>query len=188
MTQEKIKYIQIFHWDYWYDVYDLYEDGTISCKAVEFSITEDEAGEDFFFHFDFYNLPALRETIQNGEYVEPEKPHYEKFLSQAEGLYRKEYPYFIGSLYYPDFFMDMSSLSGKELEDGEKTIFDYKSPAMSPHYAVVFLGEERPLTPDVLQEWTENLSPILFKEKFSCKIAHIPAKEEALSSYQRDFL
>lgn len=187
MKQGKIKYIQIRHWDYWYDVYDLCKDGIVSCKSVEFSITEDEAGEDLFFHFDFYNLPALRETIQNGEYIEPEEPQYEKFLSQAEGLYRKEYPYFIGSLYYPHFYAGVTSLSSKELIDGEKTIFDYKSPAMSPYYAVVFLGEERPLTPDILQEWVEKLSPILFKQQFPCKIASVPTKEEALSHYQENF-
>ena len=65
--------------------------------------TEDEAGEASFFYFDFYNLPALHQTIRDGEFVEPDSPDHPSFLEQAERLKNGEQDWFVGALYYPHF-------------------------------------------------------------------------------------
>ena len=76
--------------------------------AAEFYLTEDAAGEKFFFHFDFYNLAALDQIIQDREFVEPESPDYSDFLKQAERLRNGEQNWFVGALYYPRFLPDLA--------------------------------------------------------------------------------
>ena len=93
------KYLHIHDWNYWWCVYHC-ADGWDDPDAAEFCLTEDAAGEEFFFHFDFYNLPALHQTIRNGEFMEPESPDYPNFLKQAERLRNGEQDWFVGALYY----------------------------------------------------------------------------------------
>lgn len=52
------KYLHIHDWNYWWGYYRCGKDWD-TFNGAEFSLTEDEAGENSFFHFDFYNLPAV---------------------------------------------------------------------------------------------------------------------------------
>ena len=67
------KYLHIYDWNYWWGYYRCGKDWE-PFHAAEFSLTEDEAGQAPFFHFDFHNLPALHQTIRDGEFVEPDNP------------------------------------------------------------------------------------------------------------------
>ena len=100
--QTKTKYIHIRHWDYWWATYQLLEQD--KPDSVEFSITNDKEGEDLFFHFDFYNLPALQNMMDADEYMERENPDYPVFEQKVEALKTGKLDYFVGSLYYPAFF------------------------------------------------------------------------------------
>ena len=57
------KYLHIHDWNYWWGYYRCGKDWE-PFHGAEFSLTEDEAGAASFFHFDFYNLPALRQMIR----------------------------------------------------------------------------------------------------------------------------
>ena len=94
------KYLHIRDWNYWWDYYRCGKDRE-PFHGAEFSLTEDETGEEPFFHFDFYNLPALRQTIRDGEFVEPDSPDHPHFLEQARRLRSGEQDWFVGALYYP---------------------------------------------------------------------------------------
>lgn len=87
------KYLHIHDWNYWWGYYRCGKDWE-PFHGAEFSLTEDEAGEASFFHFDFYNLPALRQTIRDGEFVEPDSPDHPSFLEQAERLKNGEQDWF----------------------------------------------------------------------------------------------
>ena len=56
------KYLHIYDWNYWWGYYRCCKD-LEPFHAAEFSLSEDEAGEVPFFHFDFHNLSALHQTI-----------------------------------------------------------------------------------------------------------------------------
>ena len=79
------KYLHIYDWNYWWGYYRCCKD-LEPFHAAEFSLSEDEAGEVPFFHFDFHNLPALHQTIREGEFVEPDNPDLPHFLEQARRL------------------------------------------------------------------------------------------------------
>ena len=76
------KYLHIHDWNYWWGHYRCGQDWE-PFHAAEFSLSEDEAGEAPFFHFDFHNLPALHQTIRDGEFVEPDNPDHPHFLEQT---------------------------------------------------------------------------------------------------------
>ena len=84
-------------------------------QRAEFSLTEDEAGANSFFHFDFYNLPALHQMIQDGEFIKPESPDHPNFLKQAERLRNGEQDWFVGALYYPHFSPDLAFCNAPEM-------------------------------------------------------------------------
>ena len=67
------KYLHIYDWNYWWGYYRCCKDWE-PFHAAEFTLSEDEAGKAPFFHFDFHNLPALHQTILDGEFVEPDNP------------------------------------------------------------------------------------------------------------------
>ena len=79
------KYLHIHDWNYWWGYYRCGKDWE-PFHAAEFSLSEDEAGEASFFHFDFHNLSALHQTILDGEFVEPDNPDHPHFLEQARRL------------------------------------------------------------------------------------------------------
>lgn len=101
------KYLHIHDWNYWWGYYRCGKDWD-TFNGAEFSLTEDEAGENSFFHFDFYNLPALHQMIQDGEFIKPESPDHPNFLKQAERLRNGEQDLFVGALYYPHFSPDLA--------------------------------------------------------------------------------
>lgn len=177
------KYLHIYDWNYWWGYYRCGKD----CEpfhSAEFSLTEDEAGEASFFHLDFNNLPALHQTIRDGEFVEPDSPDHPSFLEQAKRLRNGEQDWFIGALYYPLFspemhFCNASVRSGVPLTK-------LLSPSVPPYYGVIFLREERPLTPEVLTRWVEALSHPLFGQRFSCTLAQIPSRQEAMEQFENE--
>ena len=177
------KYLHIYDWNYWWGYYRCGKD----CEpfhSAEFSLTEDEAGKVSFFHLDFNNLSALHQTIRDGEFVEPDSPDHPSFLEQAKRLRNGEQDWFIGALYYPLFspemrFCNASVRSGVPLTK-------LLSPSVPPYYGVIFLREERPLTPEVLMRWVEALSHPLFGQKFSCTLAQIPSRQEAMEQFENE--
>ena len=181
MAEKARKYIQIRHWDYWWSVHQCGKPGP---NAVEFSLTEDEAGENLFFHFDFYNLMALEQTLREKDFIQPDDPDYPAFCSGAEALRRGELPYFIGGLHYRQFFQDLTFCN--QALGAEHSLWDLKSPPAAPYYGVLFAAEPCPLTPDILIKWMERLSKPLFGEAFSFSVAHIPSKEETLESWNSE--
>ena len=109
--------------------------------------------------------------IRDGEFVEPDSPDHPGFLEQAERLKNGEQDWFVGALYYPLFspemhFCNASVRSGVPLTK-------LLSPSVPPYYGVIFLREERPLTPEVLTRWVETLSRPLFGKQFSCTLAQV---------------
>ena len=92
------KYLHIYDWNYWGGYYRCGKDWE-PFQAAEFSLSGDEAGKAPFFHFDFHNLPALHQTILDGEFVEPDNPDHPHFLEQARRLRSGEQDWFVGALY-----------------------------------------------------------------------------------------
>ena len=60
------------------------------------------------------------------------------------------------------------------------------SPSVPPCYGVIFLREERHLTPEVLMRWVEALSHPLFGQQFSCTLAQIPSRQEAMEQFENE--
>lgn len=181
--QTQTKYIRVRHWNYWWGAYQLLEGDEPA--AAEFSLTNDIDGETLFFHFDFYNISALQETIAEKEFMEPDHCEYPMFLEKAEALQKGEISYFIGSLYYPSFHPTLEFCNQRETEN--QTIFDAQRPVAAPEYAVVFLGEKKPLVPEVLKKWVEQLAQPLFGQSFTCEFADVPTKTQAQESYRKEF-
>lgn len=177
------KYIRVRHWNYWWGAYQLLEED--QPDAAEFSLTHDEDGTEIFFHFDFLNLPALRTTIEEQDFIESSSPEYPVFLEKVEALRRGEIDHFVGVLYYPHFHPNVDFCNPKSAEG--KTIFDAQRPMAKPEYGVVFLREQQPLVPDVLKEWVEKLSQPLFGETFTCEFSDVPTKKQAQDSYRDEF-
>ena len=177
------KYLHIHDWNYWWGYYRCGKDWD-TFNGAEFSLTEDEAGENSFFHFDFYNLPALHQTIQNGEFIEPESPDHPYFLKQAERLRSGEQDWFVGALYYPHFSPDLAFCNASVR--GGAPLKQLPSPAVPPYYGVIFLREERPLSPKVLTHWVERLSQPLFGTPFSCTLADVPTRQMAMKNFEEE--
>lgn len=122
--------------------------------------------------------------IQEGDFMEPTSSDYPNFLKQVERLKTGEQDWFVGALYYPDFtpkldFCNAPSQSGTLLTQ-------LTSPSIPPHYGVIFLREDRPLSPEILVSWAERLSCSLFGYPFSVKMAMILTCQETLQSYQKE--
>lgn len=167
-------YLQIRDWNYWWNVYQFGGAEPSVPQGAEFSLTFDQDGEEFYFAFDFYNLSALRQfcSDESEAFVEPEHPDRPLFLDLAEQLSVGKRDYFIGALYYekpvPSLDLCNRPLSEKE------TLLDRKSLPAAPYYAVVFLREDRPLTPEVLISWVERLAPALLGKRSPAAWAGFP--------------
>ena len=180
IAMKHTKYLRIYDWNYWWGVYRC-GGGWKPPDGAEFSITEDEAGENRFFHFDFYNLAALEETLRERDFLEPDSPDCPAFLENAQRLQRGEQEFFLGALYYPNYTPDLESCSRDRAP-----LLRRLSPPVPPYYGVVFLREERPLEPEVLRQWVEKLSRPLFGEAFSCVLAHVPTRQETLEQFREE--
>ena len=60
------------------------------------------------------------------------------------------------------------------------------SPSVPPCYGVIFLREERPLTPEVLTHWAETLSQPLFGQPISCTLTQVPSRQEAMEQFENE--
>ena len=177
---KQTKYLHIYDWNYWWSIYRCGE-GWEPPDGAEFSITEDEAGEARYFHFDFYNLSALERTLREQDFIEPDGSDYPAFLENAQRLRRGEQAFFLGALYYPNYIPDLEADSQNGVP-----LLQRLSPPVPPFYGVVFLREERSLEPEVLREWVEKLSRPLFGEAFSCALAQVPTRQETLERLQEE--
>lgn len=83
MEQQALKYLQIRHWNYWWNVYQCGTSIPACPNAVEFALTDDRAGSVPFFHFGFYTLPGLWEILREGSFLTPEDPDYPAISSQS---------------------------------------------------------------------------------------------------------
>ena len=158
-------YLQIRDWNYWWNVYHFGGAEPSVPQGAEFSLTFDQDGEGFYF-------------------VEPDHPDRPLFLDLAEQLSVGKRDYFIGALYYEKPVPSLA-LCNRPLSE-EETLFDRKSLPAAPYYAVVFLREDRPLTPEVLISWAERLAPALLGKTLSCRLGWTPSREAALKSYQEE--
>lgn len=179
-----MKYIFVRHWDYWYRVYHIGEYAKGVINGVEFHIVDQPDRESEFFHFDFYTLTALEIMIENDEFMDRDDSEYADFLEKYRALKCGEIDFFIGSLYYQTFQPDIGTCNDMLLEG--KNIFDLKSPSYKPYYAVMFIGEERPLMPDLLVEWTIKVCTRLFRGKFEFRFLDLPSFEKTLEAYNSD--
>ncbi len=183
MKQENImKYLHIRHWDYWWSFYGLSDD---RISGVEFSITDDKAGDQFFFHLDICTLPALDELIKSGEYMDEEDISQPYFIQQAEKLRQGTLEYFAGELFYKDFRPEMS-VYNHLLQQGAG-IRAVRSPEQAPYYADIFIREKRGLLPPLLTEWMERLSIPLFCQQFRFRMADIPSFHRAKNAFEEDY-
>lgn len=185
MSQVPVKYIQVDYWNYWWCVYSTGKEFSPP-HWVECSLSDDVSGEVPFFHFDLYNLHELRHMLREQEFIQPDRPDYPIFLRQAESLERGETDFFIGALYYRDFTPDLA-FCNRPLPSG-KTLLDRTSQPLPPHYAVLFLAEEQPLTPEILTQWLTHLARPLFGQDFSCLLPRVPTREESAASWQSEQL
>lgn len=179
-----MNYIFTRHWDYWYSVYHIGKYANIHADEVEFYISSQANGEGETFHFDFYSLPALTKMIENNDFISNDNSEYTLFIEKFNALKEGKIDFFIGSLYYQTFNPDLTTCN-KALMEG-KNILDYKSPSYKPYYAVIFIGEDRSLMPDLIIEWAEKVCTTLFHECFDFQIADIPTIERTLESYNDD--
>ena len=179
-------YLQIRDWNYWWNVYQFGGAEPSVPQGAEFSLTFDEDGEEFYFAFDFYNLSALRQfcSDESEAFVEPDHPDRPLFLDLAEQLSVGKRDYFIGALYYDPPASSLAFCSRPLTE--KETLFDRKSLPAAPYYAVVFLREDRPLTPEVLISWVERLAPALLGKPLRCRLGWSPSREAALTSYEEE--
>ena len=53
-----------------------------------------------------------------------------------------------------------------------------------PYYATIFLQESRFLTPPVICEWLEKLSPVLFGDNAQYEFGHFPDENQTKESYE----
>ena len=93
-----------------------------------------------------------------------------------------EQDWFVGALYYPLFFTG-DAFSATLV--GQRPV-TCRSPSVPPYYGVIFLREERPLTPEVLTHWAETLSQPLFGQPFSCTLAQVPSRQEAMEQFENE--
>lgn len=178
-------YIFTRHWDYWYTVYRIGKYEKNSLDEVEFHISNQnnrEAPE--FFHFDFYSLTALKRIIEENDFIDHSDLEYEKFIEKYNALQSGEIDFFIGSLYYETFSPSLTDCNQALLENNN--ILEFKSPSYEPYYAVIFINERNPLTPDLLIEWTKKVSKALFGKELNFEIADMPNYIQTLASYEDD--
>lgn len=181
MKFKTTKYLRIHDWNYWWGFYHC-ADGWDTFNGAEFSIFNDKAGEEAFFHFDFYNLDSLEQTIQEGDFMEPTSSDYPNFLKQVERLKTGEQDWFVGALYYPDFSPDLAFCNAS-YQNGTSLMQLISPPTPPPYYGVIFLREKRPLSPETLTAWVERLSKPLFGVSFSCQLIEVPTSDETNKSY-----
>ena len=122
--------------------------------------------------------------IRDGEFVEPDSPDHPSFLEQAERLKNGEQDWFVGALYYPHFSPEMHFCNAYVRSGVPLT--QLVSPSVLPYYGVIFLREENPLTPEVLTHWVETLSRPLFGQQFSCTLAQVPSRQEAMERFENE--
>lgn len=106
-----------------------------------------------FLRFDMMNMNHLREEAAP-KFVGEDTDAQNQFVEQVRKLKAGEIEYFVMSV--------NSQHNIGQVPEG-RTLFDY--PAVSKpqeRHVSIFVGEERPLMPDVLCGWMEKLSPILF--------------------------
>ncbi len=181
MCQGPVKYIQVDYWNYWWCAYSIEEDFSPP-HWVECTLSDDASGSMPFFHFDLYSLHELRHMIQEQDFMPPDHPDYPAFLRRAEELEQEKAEFFIGALYYGNFTPGLS-FCNQPLPPGG-TLLSLQSPPLPPRYAVIFLSEERPLTPEILTQWLTRLARPLFGQDFSCLLPRVPTREEAAASWQ----
>lgn len=181
MDSQITRYIHICHWDYWYNVHHI---SGQAANSVEFRITNDAEGKDQFFHLDLCNIPGMEQLLKQDDYIDQEDPSYPEFYRRMEALKQGNIPFLIGALFFPHYSPSVN-ICNQPLDEG-KSLFEINTPSVPPYYADIFLQETRPLTPDVLLEWLQQLCPVLFHENFIFRMADMPSYEESLRSYRED--
>lgn len=182
-----VRWIYPRHWDYWFSVYGLLEGKDHPC-LLEFAIFPDRVDNalvvDEYFHLDVGNFVSADAFIRDEWNEWNSEEEKRRFAEQTERLRRGETEYFIANLYYPNqvwgqYYMDC-------LPRG-KSVFDIKNKIEdAPYYGEIYIREARPLIPEVLENWMERLSPVLFGDYCAYKIPEeeYPDSEEVQKEYK----
>ena len=187
--EANIRWIVPRHWDYWWDVYHLRKDDEEPCY-LEFACYPHAAAKavvDEFFHLDLGNLTAAEAWCEDEMEDWESEAEKQAFIKQTQKIEAGETDYFIYRLYYPSSPNDNTSLYMNCLPKGT-SLFDCKNQRGIPaDYAVVFIRETKPLMPDVLCDWLEKLSPVLFGDHSVYQISadDYPNLEEVKESFHR---
>lgn len=178
----KNKYIQIRHWDYWYKLYDLGDYKREYLNSVEFNLTDDLEGEEFYFHLELSNLKAAPYYID--EYLDEsdDNDDYVQFIAYLDELKKGSRDYFIVNLYYND---PVQSIDEVNIQC--ESIFDLKREAIKPYYADVFIKENEALTIENLLKWLKKIGYAFFNEDFNYIIANSESLESTYEEYKREF-
>ena len=112
---------------------------------------------------DLYTLPALEEFLKSEEYIEKTDRSFPCFVEMSSALHRGSMEYFIGGLYYRDYWPEIAWCN--QFWQEEKGIFSL-------------------LLPKLLLEWVKKLSVPLFRISDDYEIANQPSYEAAGAEYQ----
>ncbi|MCL2675519.1 MAG: hypothetical protein FWE84_02885 [Firmicutes bacterium] len=188
---EKLKYIHVRHWDYWYGVYEIGDYKQEDISGLEFNLTNDEEGEKIFFHFDLLNIPALEHMIAEDEYIGKDDIDCELFLQQYENLKNQKIDFFIADLFYlkeKRIEIGYGYLSLRDCQLNGKSVFELKNKNNEkPYYGTIFVSDPNALMPQRVIHWMEKLSDELFKEKFRVQFAKVPNKDETVKAHEEDW-
>ncbi len=159
------------HADYFWSVYGLggYEPPCYLELAC-YEDAEKRRARQKFFRLDIGNLEAANYIDEDDFYDDADMRA--SYMEKLRLLNAGEVDYFIETLFFSDGSADLSALSlpGGQLPPG-KTILDTRNAAGAvSDYAYVYVREARPLMPDVLCEWLEQLSPVLFGDRRAYRI------------------
>ena len=170
--------------NYWYCVYGVGIFKPKDANEIEFNITDDQEGEKRFFHFDLYNLPALKRFIANE--LEKTDDRYDVYVHQYLDLRNYSIDFWIDYLYFDEEEhcegYDYLPLNSSKFET---SVFEIKNKRKAaPFYGSIFIAEPEPLLPDKVIQWIESLSGKLFSEQIQLQFAEIPIKEDIIASYQ----
>lgn len=178
-----MKYINIYHADYWYSYYNIGNFKINDINSVKLSILNTKNEYDIFFNIDFYNIKGIEDIIKDDEYIEKGDINYDYFISQYELLKKGKIKYFIGSIYYPHYYRDI-----KNCNLDNNSIFELTSTNLKHYYCVIFTNEQNSLTPENIIKLLDYISLDLFKEKFNFEMYDYFDKNKAQELYNKDYV
>lgn len=169
----RIRWIDPRHADYWESVSG--GSGDEPCY-LEFVCRESPVpsadADGAFFRLDLGNLTAAKAWCLDDEGWKDFGPDRQSAFVRLTGeLEAGKTDFFIDWLYYRDDYPDHAVEYLNPLPEGRTVAECRNRNGVSPDYAVLFVRENRRLLPEVLCEWMERLSPVLFGDRCVYRMA-----------------